>query len=179
MATNKVHKALGSYTDQIQRIVSCVSDEVFYVYPKNNGRHALISNSSEYFRVKCQDNSYLNIDINQEVEDPAADNGYKVSTKYYLYSIADGAGEDLVGFHYHPELNEDPVLYPHVHAYANKDERFLKINLHKKHIPSGRVPLEDVIHWMIDELEVVPARDDWETVLSEAREQFKSIQTWW
>lgn len=85
----------------------------------------------------CEDNSYLQIDINQEIEHPKTSG--TVTTKYYLYSVADAEGKDLVGFHFHPDLTEDPILYPHIHAYANQDPRYLSLNLHRKHIPSGRV----------------------------------------
>lgn len=179
MTTNKGHKALQDYTTEIQRIVSCIADEVCYVYPNANGRQVLAWSSAGYFRVDCTDGNRLLIDINQEVEDPVPENKETVSTRYYLYSIADADCNDLVGFHFHPELNEDPVIYPHVHAYANKDERFLAVNLHRRHIPSGRVALEDIVHWLIVELKVKPQREDWEAVLAEAREKFKKTQTWW
>jgi hypothetical protein len=178
VSTNKAHEALQNYTSEIQQIVSCVSDKVFYVYPKGGGRQLLTCASGGYFRVTRRDDSHLFIDINQEIEEPTETNEYRVSTRYYLYSIADSDQNDLIGFHYHPELNEDPVLYPHIHAYANKDERFLPLNLHRRHIPSGRIALEDVIRWLIDELEMKPNRDDWDAVLTSAREKFKSNQSW-
>ena len=126
----------------------------------------------------ARDKSKLFIDINQHIEDPSSANGFKVSTKFYLYSIADENNNDLIGFHYHPELTEDPVPYPHIHAYADQDARFLSLNLHKRHIPSGRVALEDVVRWLIDEMKVTPIRDDWDTVLAEAKEKFTSNRSW-
>ena len=179
MTTNKVQAALINYTSEIQHIVSCVSDVVFNVIPKSADRHVLVcSSTGGFFPVKRQGGSRLFIDINQEIETPTTANDYRVSTKYYLYSIADGKQDDLVGFHYHPELDEDPVMYPHIHAYAKEDPRFKPLNLHKRHIPSGRVALEDVIRWLIDELKVVPDRADWDDVLINAREIFKSNQSW-
>lgn len=179
MTTNKVHAALTNYTEEIQRIVSCVSDVVFFVLPYGPDRHQLsCSVPGGFFPVSRNDGVKLFIDINQEIESPSAANDYKVSTKFYLYSIADAKKDDLIGFHFHPDLTEDPVLYPHIHAYADKDPRFAPLNLHRRHIPSGRVPLEDVIRWIITELEVVPARADWDKVLTDARGIFKSNQSW-
>jgi hypothetical protein len=178
VSTNKAHEAINNYTSEIQKIISCVSEQVFYVYAKSASRQVLTSSAEGYFRLTCTDNSFLFIDINQEIDTPSADNEYKISTKYYLYSIADADQNDLIGFHYHPELKEDPVLYPHVHAYANDDKRFLPLNLHKRHIPSGRVALEDVIRWLIDELKVKPNRPDWDNVLKEARQKFIENRSW-
>jgi hypothetical protein len=177
--TNKGHQALNDYTSVIQRIVSCITEAVCYCYPNAQRRQSLAWASKGYLKLTCEDGSHLYVDINQEVDDPVPENRDRVSTKYYLYSIADSEMSDLVGFHYHPELNEDPVLYPHVHAYANKDDRYLSLGLHRRHIPSGRVALEDVVHWLIDELKVKPLRDDWESVLSEAKAHFKHNQTWY
>lgn len=59
-----------------------------------------------------------------------------------------------------------------------EDERFKHFNLHRRHIPSGRVPLEDVIRWLITELEVVPIRENWEEILVETREKFMASQSW-
>lgn len=107
-----------------------------------------------------------------------AANKYTVSTKHYLYSVLDHDLNDLVGFHYHPELDQDPILHPHIHVYADGDKRYSGFNLHRRHIPSGRVALEDVIEWLIVELEVKPIRDDWQKVLHDTREKFKRNKTW-
>lgn len=179
MSTNKVHEALKDYTSEIQIIVSCVSDVVFYVAPNGPDTHLLsCSVLGGFFPIGRRDGTRLFIDINQEIDNPTQANGFKVSTRYYLYSVADSNIDDLVGFHYNPELTDDPILYPHIHAYANQDPRFQPLNLHRRHIPSGRVALEDVIRWLIDELEIVPARSDWDKVLADAREKFKNSQSW-
>lgn len=184
MARNKGHEAIQEYTTELQKIISCVASEVCYVFPNANGRLSLAWSSgeplqSEPLKLLRTDGNSLYIDINQEIEDPRPANKESVSTRFYLYSILDADRNDLIGFHFHPELNEDPVQYPHVHVYADADKRFSFLNLHRRHIPSGRVALEDVIHWLIDELKVKPLREDWEKVLTATREKFKSKQTWW
>lgn len=183
MTTNKGHQALQDYLEEIQKIVKCVANDVCYYYPNAKGRQSIAWSSpdpevSEPLRLKRQDGSVLFIDIGQEVEDPIPTNSSTVTTKYYLYSILDSESKDLIGFHYHPELDDDPVLYPHIHVYADADKRFSLFNLHKRHIPSGRVPLEDVIEWLIVELDVKPLQEDWQTVLKETREKFKQNWTW-
>ena len=177
MTTNKGQAALQDYTEELQRIVSCVARDVCFVYPNREGRQVLAWSQGQV-KLKRIDGGLLFIDISQEIDDPVPDNKDAVSTREYIYSILDEAKNDLIGFHYHPELDDDPVLYPHIHVYADADKRFAFFNLHKRHIPCGRVALEDVIEWMIVELKVKPLRDDWMDVLVATRAKFKTMRTW-
>ena len=108
--------------------MKCVVNEVCYVYPNNNGRQALrwsASDSSGFIRLKRNDGSYLLIDIGQEVDDPIPTNRDAVSTKFYIYSLLDAAGSDLIGFHYHPDLDEDPILIPQYTSMPMRTNVFL------------------------------------------------------
>ena len=183
MPTNKSHHAIKDYLSELQKIVSCIAAEVCYVYPNNNGRQVLTwfgagMLDSEPIALQQKNNSKLFINIRQESQQPNARNDYLVSTKGYIYTILDAKKKDLVGFHYHPELDEDPVMHPHIHVDADADEQFAEFNLHKRHIPSGRVALEDVIEWLIVELEVKALRSNWQQILQTTRKKFKRICTW-
>ncbi len=183
MATNKAHQAIQKYTGELQKIVSCVVNEVCYVFPTGQDRLSLAWSSgtpleSGPLRLKRNDGQSLFVDINQQVDNPSVTKSDTITTKYYLYSILDEERRDLIGFHYHPELDDDPVSYPHIHVYADADERFSFFDLHRRHIPSGRVALEDVIEWLIAELDVIAIRKDWPEVLEGTREHFKEVRTW-
>lgn len=173
--SNKGHQATASYVNEIQKIVSCVVKEVCFPY-KNNEGYLVLGWSGE-LRLKRKDGTVIFLDITQELTYPDKDDD-KVSTVAYIYSISDEERQPLIGFHYHPELTDEPVMYPHIHAYAPEDGRFKHFNLHRRHIPSGRVPREDVIRWLITELEVVPIRENWEEILVETREEFMAGQSW-
>ncbi len=175
MATNKEHETIERFCEDMQKIVSCVTKEVCYTYTNSHGREVLAW-SKDCIKLVRADGKALFIDIGQEIE--LVDDGKKASTKYYIYSLLDEEKKDLIGFHFHPDLTEDPVLYPHIHVYADADKRYAFFNLHKRHIPSGRVALEDVIEWILAELTVKPLRDDWKDVLNQSREKFKAIRTW-
>jgi len=177
VTTNKGHEALQGYLEQLQKIVSCVAQDVCFAYPNNKGRQALAW-SEGAVKLKREGGTALFIDIGQEVDDPIPENKPAVTTRYYIYSILDADFKDLIGFHYHPELDDDPVMYPHIHVYADADERFALFNLHKRHIPSGRVALEDVIEWLVVELQVKAIREDWQKILAETRQRFKETRTW-
>ena len=48
----------------------------------------------------------------------------------------------------------------------------------KRHIPSGRVALEEIIEWLIVELGVKARQNNWQKVLQTTRKKFKQICTW-
>ncbi len=110
----------------------------------------------------------------------------RLTTREYIYKISAYENDDkkpLYEFHWHPD-NIDPVTlepkplgageqaaiaFPHIHVRATNN-RF--VNLNKKHIPSGRVAIEDVLHFLISECKIAPNREDWEQVLLDSRKQF-------
>lgn len=100
------------------------------------------------------------MELDEQLASSVAENSRQLRSESYIYSILDTDGRDLIGFHYHPNINVDPILHPHVHIHADADPRFAEFNLHKRHIPSGRVALVDVIRWLISKLHVRPLRAD-------------------
>jgi hypothetical protein len=54
----------------------------------------------------------------------------------------------------------------------------LGVTLGKLHLPTGRVAFEEVIVCLLNELDVLPARDDWEQVLNETFLRFRTYRTW-
>jgi hypothetical protein len=48
----------------------------------------------------------------------------------------------------------------------------------KSHIPTGRVPLGDVVYFAILKMEVRPLRDDCEAAIASAREPFIKHKSW-
>lgn len=108
---------------------------------------------------------------------------YRVSTRLYIYSLWSAKDACLIGWHYHPELNENPVLYPHIKIFDKPTEEqraqgFQPHKLHNLHIPSGRVSLEEVVTFLISEMNVLPARTDWQRVLKETGERFERNKSW-
>lgn len=48
----------------------------------------------------------------------------------------------------------------------------------KAHIPTGRVPVEDIVSFLISELGVTPLNPDWEKIIQEKRHDFMSNKSW-
>jgi hypothetical protein len=52
------------------------------------------------------------------------------------------------------------------------------VTLHKLHLPTGRVSIEAVIRFLIEDLEVAPLRDDWRAVLDRHEDLFRQTRSW-
>ncbi len=97
----------------------------------------------------------------------------KVVTDAYAYTLSESPelADELLAWHWQPESGREP----HMHigrAHARLGE------LGRLHVPSGRIAFEQVLLFVIDELEVVPAREDAKEVLSEVLERFRQYRTW-
>ena len=98
---------------------------------------------------------------------------WRVRTAGWIYKLADSRDELIAAFHWHPE-NSGRVARPHVHVHGDHDI----VDLHKLHFPTGRVSIESVIRFVIEDLDVVPRRSDWERVLDGHEEVFRQERSW-
>jgi hypothetical protein len=101
---------------------------------------------------------------------------WTASTAEYIYRVSDARDDLLATWHWHPmpQLSGDDAPWPHVHVYGERDT----LTLHKLHLPTGRVPLEAVVRFLILDLDVVPRRADWRAVLDRHEERFRQARTW-
>jgi hypothetical protein len=54
----------------------------------------------------------------------------------------------------------------------------LGLALKNLHIPTSRVSFEEIVRFLIEELRVIPTRDDWEDVIGETETRFREFRTW-
>jgi hypothetical protein len=106
----------------------------------------------------------------------------KASTLAYIYSIqldeqpVDQADPEVIAWHWHPRTTPDRPT-PHVHVRVDHDQ--LQGTLSKMHLPTGRVSFEEVIRFLIDDLDVIPARPgDWEALVRDSEDRFRAFRTW-
>jgi hypothetical protein len=98
---------------------------------------------------------------------------FRLKTLTYSYRIADGpAREDwLFRWEYvSRESEQGRGLHPRHHCHLPFDHGCLT---RKTHIPTGWVLLEEVIRFLIHELDVDPLTEDWDEILQESEEQFR------
>lgn len=101
-----------------------------------------------------------------EIDDPER-GPWKASTVAYFYRVEDGEGGELASWHWHPHIERAPR--PHAHVAGP---------LASMHLPTSRVSIEDVLGFVITELEAVPQRTDWRDVLDTARQAFEQWRSW-
>ena len=107
------------------------------------------------------------------VPDERFEGEYKVRTEGYAYraGLSQETGRFLFAWHWHPDTRPDPHLHIGVEHPDIED-------LPRLHVPTGRVSFEEVIRFLISELDVVPLRDDWGETLAETEERFRAFRTW-
>jgi hypothetical protein len=82
--------------------------------------------------------------------------------------------ERIIDWHYHRRKNSSFEAHLHVRD-DSKTSGYYLVN---RHIPTGRVPLEDVIRFAVQEINITPRQADWQTVLDETEDIFIANKTW-
>ncbi len=105
--------------------------------------------------------------------------GWEIGTVGYAYTLLLTTGAELLAFHWHP-FGSSAVKSPHLpigNAIVAKDvpegfPRSVAREFGHAHIPTGTVPLRDVLGFVIDEFGVAPRRPGWRAILDQAGETF-------
>ena len=80
----------------------------------------------------------------------------------------------IIAFHWHPGRRGQPE-FPHLHVTSQAGS--VQISA-KSHVPKGRVSIESIVRFLIEELQVRPLRSDWERVLDEGERLFNARRSW-
>lgn len=168
MAGRKPASAVAAYIEPMQRALSCVTKAVLRPtgYKPREEPYALILADARPVKLKAA--NYVALAVGQRfqiVPGKAARGPWKVSTKGYGYVVYDDGGE-LIQYHWHPYIIDFPD--PHIHTRDTP----------KRHTPTGRVSLEEVVRMLINDCGVSPIRDDWKEVLAETQSLFEQYRTW-
>lgn len=91
------------------------------------------------------------------------------STAYYYDLVIDDVE---LQFHWHPGHGQSG---PHMHVRSLPVD---PIALGDLHIPTGRIPLEHVVRFLIEEVGVTPIRDNWREVLDDGERAFVERASW-
>lgn len=117
------------------------------------------------------------LSIAMEIEprrDDVETRGWRTHTLRYDYSIfGDERGSDeWFAYHFHPAA----YAYPHLHV--NAAAGWAPSGLRRRHLPTSRVILEDVIQFLVDDLGVTPLKDSWQRDLDRNRAIYAGRRTW-
>lgn len=176
------HAARQRYTRILQRSLSCLTKSVWYFGTNDEGKSALAVSSDPITLRRNGDRPRLYLSAGQLFEiipDPREEfaGEFKSQTLAYIYSLRTTAAaeDELVAWHWHP-LTTPERPGPHVHVRV--DHPALGHPLPELHIPSGRVSFEDIVVFLVDDLDVRAARNDWREIVNESQERFRRFRTW-
>lgn len=98
---------------------------------------------------------------------------YKIFTDAYIYRVrySEKPEDALFAWHWHPTAR--PECHIHIgapHATAT--------DLHRKHVPAGRVAFEEILLFLIHEMDVQPIKEDWQKLLGDSVERFETFRSW-
>jgi hypothetical protein len=167
------------YVRFLQLSLACVSQTAHFITgPRPIGGTDELALTTEPEKIRLpranQEPIYLTATQNFRFEpDPDFAKEWKIKTDGYAYHVfvtEDEAGQ-LFAWHWHPEIK----LGCHVHVGARQGKSRA---LYRLHVPSGRVAFEEVLRFLIVELDVETARKDWDGILSDSQARFEAFRTW-
>jgi hypothetical protein len=90
---------------------------------------------------------------------------WDTQTAAYDFRLSAQGDREIVAYHWHPE-GQSHVQTPHLHLGPGAEIGHAA--LRQAHLPTGSVPIQDVLRLAIETFEVEPIRRDWDRVLRPA-----------
>lgn len=102
---------------------------------------------------------------------------YRLRTLAYAYRIGLGPARTddwLVRWEYNSRELQPDALHPRHHCHLSTEVKCgaKTLNLDRLHIATGWVTIEEVIRFIIHELDIKPLRPDWDARLRKSEEKF-------
>jgi hypothetical protein len=169
------YRAFRSFVAPLNRALSCVTSAVVIGSGHNpeNDRHALILNNGDPAPLRVSPRLYLTVAMHYRLVKHAHRREWKVSTVAYMYGVQDENQEELLGYHWHPRSTPE-YAHPHLHLYEGSGAEVFS----KRHLPTRRISLEELLRFLVVEMKVTPLKDDWEKILGETQRAHERFRTW-
>ena len=177
-------EAVSNFKDVLEKALGCITFERLTVTRvKRYELDEVYSISLKRMSAVPLAGALLTIIAGQRVRvihDPIG--GFRVRTVSYTYEFQtnESAPKEFLLFHWTPEDERAAVRFPHMHIGPALTERQLVIrpgNLHRAHIPTGRISIEKIIWMTIKEFGANPTHGHLEKVLKKSEEEFEKTRT--
>ena len=182
MGASTPYEAFENFRTPLQTALSCVHRKAhMWALMGSNGyspgkEHALAPNRGEPVDLPGQRRIKLISLFTYRIELAGRESDlWKVRTSAYRHALEDQAGQEIIAYHWHPSQGS-VYNFPHLHIGTGIGASLGDV--HKFHIPTGRVALEDVLRLVIREFGVEAQRPDWEQVLWETQTDHEAGRTW-
>ena len=169
MASNSRDKAVKGFSTTIQRALSCFATGKVFGDTYDLGVIGRLSlNGAKKVQLRGPGRLRISLSILYEVlqvGDPLRPE-FDVSTRGYMHHLYSSAGDELIGYHWHP-IDNSHATWPHLHVTGGKN-----------HYPSGRILVEDVLQLAMEYGATPTDPKAWRRVSKANRERFASEATW-
>lgn len=169
MPGRNAREAWRNFADPIKRVVTCVdlAARVTERQIDENVRRIAAPASGIPFGTA------LSLNFGIDLAPVEGNTDWRMTTLKYDYTLvlAKQPTEIVFGWHWHPFSKRSSVTYPHVHVPSASAFK-------TKHIPTGRISLEDVIVFGFQELGVLPAHENALHVVSKVMGNHKANRSW-
>jgi hypothetical protein len=105
-------------------------------------------------------------------QDSKRDQLWRVRTRGYIYTVNECKNDsfrEIFSYQWHPDSK---VVVPHVHFKEGEPM------ISKAHLPTGRISVESLVEFLIEDLGVKPASKNWKTTITHNRDQFERQGEW-
>jgi hypothetical protein len=129
---------------------------------------------------------FFGLTLQFRIAAPASDDEslYRFLIEDYEYKVLDSRRRELFVFHWHP-ASVSEATWPHVHvgsvavdAAAEGMEAGFYERFSRLHIPTEMLAIEQVVRFLLTELDVSPLRADWAEVLHAGETAFFQQRPW-
>ena len=174
MAGRTPHQAVRNFIDPLNKAVSCITQNIVVASGSDpNNPQAVSVNKGKPSKLKGEFNLFLAVMMRYQITKISGISGpWKVSTRAYYYGINNHRGEEILAYHWHPNVGP---LYPHLHIHNGSN--ILPISA-KTHIPTRRLSLEEILRFLIIELKVSPLKSNWDTILKNTQSKHEQFGSW-
>lgn len=172
MPGKTAHAARKAFLEPLKRSLSCVTNAQLFTSTGSYDEPHVLTLSEDPLRLRSRSIGDLQLKLVHRFKYVQKEPTYwHVSTLAYYYRLSDGAGQELVSWHWHPETRVD---YPHLHMSNSAIDR-------RVHLPTGRVSIESIFRLLLTDLQVPPQRahaHDYLQVLDESEGPFLQYRRW-
>jgi hypothetical protein len=176
LAGRTPQEAVRNFLEPLKAVVGCITDEGLVARQTRCADERQTAAFRAGFAIlHRKDGQTLTLELYHRyvVREAQGRRGpWSVSTVEWIYQVGDQSDEPIAEFHWHPESGH--IRWPHVHAHGARDS----LTLHRLHLPTGRVSVEAVIRFLIEDLGVIPRRSDWEAVLERHEQACRRARSW-
>jgi hypothetical protein len=174
-------EAVENFLNPLRRSLARVTRNVLIVAARGHepmpDPHAATLSGDEPVRLGRDPGVRMLMSIQYRIVEAEGERGpWKTTVAQYEYALLNDDGDELLGFHWHPEGRSE-VVWPHVHVGSVALDKAGALS-RRVHVPTSRVAVEDVLRVAIMDLGVQPLRDDWKPVFRETQDVFERWRTW-